>query len=725
MEQGNKKIGQWYIDDDQLPFFEYSGENSLKYKLGNGQWLDIPDEPWFLLGNYRMTLFVHTNGRYQFLTGERTWARINDDDLRLGANGAEIHVNGNKSELAGDHVSAKQRRFGTGYAEFTYAPDKDVSVKRVMAVKPSHSINQGIPAFVTEVQIRNHGTESVNIKYKEWIGIQYQPIGQNRGEVSYRNRFNQREELALIDIDTAQESAFFHTVEGQESKWDYFPPSVYIYAVKMEISWREDRAEIKKECNLEPGETVKFEFVIGISDTNCREEILKDCWSLLEDTGSKKMKYREEWRQKLSQVPSGPSEEMHQEMIWNCYNLEAMATYREYYGETFIPQGMTYDYQYGSPCAARDHLQHALPMMYTNPKLAKSCIRYVLKKMTAEGELKYMEYGYGKTSNGGWNVSDQQLYLFYTIAEYLRITGDYGFLTETTEYYPPYAGYKGSVLDKLKRAMVYLMEEVGTGARGLVRLLNSDWNDMVYHNYPMLPYYGSAESNMNTTMVLKVFPDLIGQLNEALRCLDQNSVGSLDELISVMKLYSAKIEKAFYRDLGTRSFPVRLYLKNDICIGKDTMHLEAQIFLLQAGSFPIEKKKILYGEIEKRLYANELLGARQSETAVKGEFDVGQGENGGFWYSLNGPLILGIAEFDKKEAWKRLHEMGFHHFADTYPEYYVGQWTGPDCFFSSISTSPYLPSTPCPLYCAHAHAWPLYCYMKLIEKEEGVKINEK
>ena len=720
MEQNENRLGRWQVDEDHLPVFDYYGEDALRYKNGNGHLLDIPAEPWFLLGNYRMTMFVHTNGRYQFLTGERTWARINYDEQKLGANGAEISVDGKTVILAGDQARAEQRRFGTGYAEFIYAPNKDVRVKRVLAVKPSEKNNQGIPAFLAEIQMENNGTEPVAVKYMEWIGIRYQPMGQNQCEVCYRNWFEQREGLALVSIEAEQMTASFRTGDREESRWDYFPPSVYIQTDKMRITWQQDRVELKKEFRLEPGQTVNLEYIIGVSYTPGYEEIMKECRMLMEVPKGDKIKYRREWRQALSEVPSGESEEMYQEMLWNCYNLEAMATYREYYGETFIPQGMTYDYQYGRPCAARDHLQHALPIMYTNPELAKSCIRYVLKKMTADGELKYMEYGYGKTSNGGWSVSDQQLYLFYTVAEYLRVTGDYDFLAETTAYYPPHASYMGSTLDKLKDAMIYLIEEVGTGARGLVRLLNSDWNDMVYHNYPMLPYYGSAESNMNTTMVLKVFPDLLVQLDKASLYFSGRFSECLTELKIVMKRYLSEIETAFYQDLGDRNFPIRLYLKHDTCIGRNTMHLEAQIFLLQAESFSIDKKKILYQEIKRRLCDNEILGARQSEAAVKGEFEVGQGENGGFWYSLNGPLILGIAKFDKMEAWKCLRNMGFRHFAETFPEYYVGQWTGPDCFFSSISSSPYLPSTPCPLYCAHAHAWPLYCYMRLTEEEEGV-----
>ena len=82
-------------------------------------------------------------------------------------------------------------------------------------------------------------------------------------------------------------------------------------------------------------------------------------------------------------------------MVWHAYNLEAMATYSEYYGQTKIPQGTIYDYDWGVQCSARDHFQHALPLCYYNPALARSVLKYLMKRTTPWGEIRLIEFGNG------------------------------------------------------------------------------------------------------------------------------------------------------------------------------------------------------------------------------------------------------------------------------------------------------------------------------------------
>jgi cellobiose phosphorylase len=95
----------------------------------------------------------------------------------------------------------------------------------------------------------------------------------------------------------------------------------------------------------------------------------------------------------------------------------------------------------------------------------------------------------------------------------------------------------------------------------------------------------------------------------------------------------------------------------------------------------------------------------------------GARENGGFWYALNGPLVLGVAGFDPQEAEKLLRRMTFASYQRRFPAYWTGQWTASDSLdAASLATeglSVYL------TYCAHAHAWPLYLYLRLQEGNGG------
>jgi cellobiose phosphorylase len=157
------------------------------------------------------------------------------------------------------------------------------------------------------------------------------------------------------------------------------------------------------------------------------------------------------------------------------------------------------------------------------------------------------------------------------------------------------------------------------------------------------------------------------------------------------------------------------------------MYLEPQAFLLQTTDFPVGRKQVLLREIRRRLLAGEVEGPRQRETPLKSDMmQGGTGENGGFWWALSGPLVLGVATFDQAAASDLLRQMTFANFTRHYPGYWVGQWTAPDTL--NASTSGAIAGLPRPggwgdgqnwssfgAYCAHAHAWPLYCYYRLGE----------
>lgn len=49
------------------------------------------------------------------------------------------------------------------------------------------------------------------------------------------------------------------------------------------------------------------------------------------------------------------------------------------------------------------------------------------------------------------------------------------------------------------------------------------------------------------------------------------------------------------------------------------------------------------------------------------------GEDGGIWFSLEYPLLLGIATFDNAEARSLLLKFSFQNYAVNYPAYRIGQ----------------------------------------------------
>ena len=743
-------MGDWQTDREGLPAFAFTAPLPVKTLDRAGKPFPLPDDPFFLLGNYRLTLFPRVSGRYLLMTGERSWARLNQADDGGGDNGATLMViragATNSFDLAGVNSLAAdparcRRVFGTGYARYDFTLADGLTCRRVLSVPPSLRVNEGVPAFVVNVRVTNSGNAPVEVNYTESVLAHYVAvINHNQTDearlVTYTNRTTVDDEHALVRADifaVAKDPSVFRSREFA-CKYDGYPPSLLLHVAATDgihphfqtanIAPGRDRLAAAIKLLLQPGESREFNFVIGLAPEAKPDAILALGESLKPTPDGEH--FRADWKHRLPDLSHENDPVFRREMVWDAYNLEAMATYSEYYHETYLPQGTTYDYDMGITAAPRDHLQHALALCYTDPALAKSCLRFVLKKMTSQGEIIYTDYGFGKTSNVAWNTSDQQLYLFLAVAEYLRITGDTDFLLEETQYLPMDANYMGTTLDKLDRAFMYLRDEVGTGPHGLIRLMNSDWSDMIYADHSVLRYFFSSESHMNSAMALTVLPELAQQLELAAgRKNSSLKREQLLKLVAGLKRYHALIQDAFYHDLGERTFSRRLYFDDNTAFGDDNMHLEPQSFLLQAPDFPMERKRVLLEEVRQRLLNGEVQGPRQREHSVSEPlFGAGIGENGGFWYALAGPMIVGIGTFDKPAAWEMLRQMTFDNFARNFPDDWVGQWTAADTLCSSAAGP--LMGLPRPVngglwirfaaYCAHAHAWPLYCYYKLQEK---------
>jgi hypothetical protein len=201
------------------------------------------------------------------------------------------------------------------------------------------------------------------------------------------------------------------------------------------------------------------------------------------------------------------------------------------------------------------------------------------------------------------------------------------------------------------------------------------------------------------------------------------SAADVATLTGAMREHRARLLQAYLTDWGSRPFPRRIYVRPGESFGEDEMWLEPQGFTLLIPELPATRKRALFAEIERRVMQGEALGARQIEKPkAHPGWEPGSRENGGFWYALNGPLILGVDTFDHETAMALLKRMGYSNYARRFPSYWAGQWSAADNLESSLLPTEGLPDqtwtySDGPVYCAHAHAWPLYCYYRL--REDG------
>lgn len=745
-------VGGWTSDSRNLPAYGFTANLPLKTLDGAGRPYPLDPDPFFILGNYRLTLFPKASGLYTVVSGERGWTRLNEPPANIEQNSARIEVTRSQQKetyellgLSGVCADAKRsrRQFGCGFARYDITPSKEISVIRTLSLAPSEDRALGQPALVVNVKITNTGTAPCEFVYVESL-LSRVALNIELGTpeaykaVTFSNRVEiDKERSFIISHGTAHSpDPGIMRSRNEANKYNLFPASLVMIYPKgaaqngrspVQFSSRTvapDATHLDATIRgrLAAQESFSMTFVVGVAPDQDPAPILQFAQEL--GTPVDEVHFGNDWQAALSKFQSINEPVFERELTWNTHTLLAMATYNSFYDETFIPQGMTYDYQMDLTAAPRDHLQHAMAAAYFRPALAKSTIRYVLCKMTAQGEIQYTDFGFGRTSNKAWNTSDQQLYLFLAVGEYLRITGDYAFLNEETTYLPREAGMKGTVLEKLDRAMTYLRDEVATGPHGLIRLMNSDWSDMIFADRSELRYFFSAESHLNSAMAVVVIPSLIKQVEVYGKTATGKEAETVRRLLDSLNIYNDRITKAFYADLGDRSFSRRLYFDAKTPFGEENMHIEPQSYLLQAENYPTDRKRVLWSEVRKRILDGEVLGPRQRQTPVKGGL-IGEyvSENGGYWYSLAGQMIIGLATFDKKAATSVLNMMTFNNFAQHYPSYWTGLWSAADTINAAPSGS--MAGLPRPdndglwttfaSFCAHAHAWPIYAWSRINE----------
>ena len=723
---GDFSVGHWGDDKNGLPCFHYTGKVPQESYLPNGDKANVPDDPWFLLGNYQLTLFAHASGRYELITGQRSWARMNQGaDVNSGESTAIVEIDGGKVKKNLTEEQAKERIFGCGYAIYRYSVS-DLEIERRFDVAPSEYIRDGVPTFLVSIKIRNLG-KTRKVKYTEsllanYMQMQYQRQGSMPLQFTRKLSLSDDKSIVKATFTAQSDDPLLLPSEDRMAAIDAYAPTLYLNGLSSVEAGYDEEGNLygNKSLTLKRGETATVKVVIGYCFDDSDAAILSDA-STLRDITDFGMK----WKRVIPEIADEKDTILRRELRWHAYNLEAMATYSRHYGETKIPQGTIYDYDWGQHASARDNFQHALPLVYYNPELCKSVMRYMAQRTTPYGDIRLIEYGNGFAETLPYCTSDQQLFFFQLISEYLRVTKDYAFLDEQTECFPKGSGASCSMLETTEHCFKYLKDVISRGQHGLVRLLNSDWNDNVFvlNKVVYNDVIYTAESHLNSAMAIAILDKLSAALRTySAKTADKSRKTMSSNLAVSMEQYRHNVLESFLKDLGDRTFTRRMYFEGKP-IGDDNMYIEPQGFMLQIKELDEARKRRLYEEMQTRIYNNEKLGARQQQQPDKEGYGLEKGsrENGGMWYSMNGPIIVGLATFDKEEAMKRLRQLSFSNYARQFPQYWTSYWSASDNIESSLMPSEGLADQSLnyhtiPVFCAHPHAWLLYCYYKIREE---------
>ncbi len=736
MESIKTRIGHWTTDEAGLPAYALTAELPLTEGLAPGE----PAIPLFLLGNHGLTAFVHADGAYQLHTGERCWAQLNPGKNQPGAAcESRVRIDGDLFDLRTS--AASSRMFGCGIARLTYDLPK-CQVERELCTPPSLEVGNRRPVVFISLKITNTGQEPLSLEWTEGLTARY--------DFSFRHNYpytgDRLQYVVKPETQGSRAEVSFCPETDQslvlgwplEPNWqEILPPFVQMMTLSDELMPSVKKLDLLNaqvtasgKIQVAPGKTEYLRVAVGYSLVG--DDWLEMLHASLPGLGDG---FRAEWSQVISDWDDAKDPELAQEMRWHYYTLQAMATWSEVYRETFIPQGTVYEYALGVAAVIRDHLQHALPLCYCDPQLAASILRYTGKHTDPWGHIMHGDEGAGQHPLGADQKSDSQIYALYTLAEYLRAGNSPEILLEPIHFLG--SPRETDLLDCAIRWVRYLRDTVSTGAHGFLRLLCSDWNDCFYGFFQDLPYskiFHDAESGLNTAMAIVALERLATGLKDAqfkrLKTDEalEDRKRHYDWLIAGCRELAGELKTAIKPFLENRDFLVRAMVEGEFdpsneafakddagagsrVVGLNELFFEPQPHLLAIPDLAEEYDRI-WSAIRQRVYDDEPCGARQREKP-------GIRENGGIWFALNGPLVDALAAYDPDAAREALEKLTCRRRAQTYPDRWIGQWSCGDSIHSHHLDDPekagrvasYL--YPMPVFCAHAHAWPLHGWLRL------------
>jgi len=290
------------------------------------------------------------------------------------------------------------------------------------------------------------------------------------------------------------------------------------------------------------------------------------------------------WKDRLAYFTTGRDPVLQREMAWHAYNLLSATVYNTYYDTHLVPQGSAYLYLHGVDGAPRDQALFTLPLVYLRPDLARDMLRLIMRLTHADtGAIPYAFAGHGIHADARIhkNPSDLDLFFLLALSEYLAATGDMAFLDAEVPFYPPGArpaSLGTTVLDHVRIAVSHLVDSVGLGAHGLLRIGDGDWNDGIVLETVMqskrrgLSFVNSkahGESVPNSQMALHVLP-LIASIVE-----DRDP--ALAERMRALLLGLAAAIAAQWNGRWYNRAVLRNILHQPVIVGRDQIHLEAQV----------------------------------------------------------------------------------------------------------------------------------------------------
>jgi len=783
---GSGAFGEWIEDEFGLPAFRYSCDQTRDPKAVTqvGPGILSSTDHVHQVGNDRLIAIVSNYGHVQVRQDEGAPKFLNSYSPERSQFGGGIgYLTDGKETLSTFYTGGGQsfdRIFGMGYFRKKVA-SANYSIDQAIVAPFGDD-----PVLISQATIANQSQSQANLRWIEYWGCQiYQlsfrafieQFGGGGSAVELRRKFGDRfthdfgilptnagllETKQFMGRDPKEEELFqrmkaslaarpnaflaaFEEPAPGASFDDLHPPATFLVSLdapadgfttdarsffgvgavaqpvglaqaldgSLKSTGPESGLILERKIALAPGQQRTLYFLYGYLPRGIEVEPLIRKYRGLAASVWKDSS--EQWKGKGLRFETKAEPWVKRETAWHYYYLRSSLTYDGFFGEHILSQGGIYQYSMGFQGAARDPLQHALPFLFSDPEIVKEVLRYTLKEVRANGSIPYGIVGHGTIMPAASdNSSDMPLWLLWAVSEYVLATRDTGFLDLEIG--------NSTVRELLARCYQHLVDDVGVGEHGVMRMLNDDWNDALvtfWGQRTLKETVAKGESVLNSAMAAWVLDYYAGMLAYA--------GGDAASIAHARR--KAEEHRQAGRAQWTGKWLRRAWLGPTVgWLGEKGLWLEPQPWAIIGGVTDAEQTKALVATIDELLRRDSPIGAMQMnkspDIASQTLAEPGTSISGGVWPSLNATLVWALAQVNGAMAWDEWKKNTLARHADVYPDIWYNTWSGPDTLNSTVSKHPgetvnagFLRYTDFPIGNLHSHACTLYSAAKLVGLE--------
>jgi hypothetical protein len=518
---GSGQFGQWTVDGWGLPAYRYDVDE-LTNPIAAQPELSGNVNAWSQVGNDHVVADASNHGYVQLWSQDRLyqWMNYYDPAHQHYAGGfGYLNLGGRVlSTMYDDRPTgaSTERRFGVGYYE------KRTTVPGLAEQDTVYAPFGDASLLLHDVTITNQSSRRLSGAYFEYWDVNPEVQAGTQLPRGYTSpswdTTTQTMSVAQLpdDLDTQPLTIFASALNAPVTAYDTNTSAFFgagtrgapaaVTAGRLTDSTApptpngvEGHAMIAMQTpvSLAPGASVTLRYAYGYAHPQDVQSELAPYRTATDPLAASE----HAWSASLPKADFGtPYTWLTRELAWDAYTVRSDATYEECAGRHILSQGGYYQYFFGANEAFRDPLQHMLPMIWSDPALARDVIAYSAEEQPAAGGA--VPYGMlslcRREDLGTSDDSDQ--WLLWAAAEYALSTRDFAFLREQI----PYAGGgSGTLWQHLKLAFWHQEDVIGRGPHGeYLTGATGDWNDFATEFNQM------TESNLVTAQAAYVYPRL-------------------------------------------------------------------------------------------------------------------------------------------------------------------------------------------------------------------------